>query len=158
VLLLCLLFKLIRLISWFALVLARCSLLKLLLPLVRHCCSSCLMMLLLLLFDIATPFIQCYYSLFDAIVSCSTLSLFLLNITIVPCLMLLMFFTQQFYCSCLTLLLFLFDVVDVPYSTLLLLLLCYFPCSMLLLLLLDGVVLLLVRLHAGCASTFLLCP
>ncbi len=122
-LLLCLLFKLIRLISWFALILARCSLLKLLLPLARHCCSSSSMMLLLLLFDIATPFVQRYYSLFDATVPCSTLSLFLLDITIVPCLMLLMFFTQRFYCFCLTLLLFLFDIVDVPYSTLLLLLL-----------------------------------
>jgi len=140
VLLLCLLFKLIHLISWFALVLVRCSLLKLLLPLARHCCSSYSMMLLLLLFDIATPFVQRYYSLFDVTFPCSTLSLFLLDITIVPCLMLRMFFIQRFYCSCLTLLLFLFDVVDVFYSTLLLLLLnvtllarhYYSSCSMVL--------------------------
>ncbi len=101
------------------------------------------MMLLLLLFDIATPFVQCYYSLFDTTVPCSTLSLFLFDITIVPCLMLLMFFIQRFYCFCLTLLLFLFDVVDVPYSTLLLLLL--------------NVTLLTRRYYSSCSMVLFLC-
>jgi hypothetical protein len=108
--------------SWIALILVRCSLLDIVVPLIQHCYSFCLTLLLLAQH-------RCC-SLFNiAIAPCSTLPLFLLNITIVPCpccycsLLNTATILAQRYCPCLTLLVLLLDIVVVPSSTLLMLLL-----------------------------------